>query len=72
MIHTHMINLLKDTGLEAIEAKGKPFDPNFHEAVAVDAESDLPDNHIVEVLQEGYIINGKLLRPAMVKVARKG
>lgn len=70
MIHSHFLSLLRDAGLEAIQAKGQPFDPNFHEAVAVDDSGEHPDNTVVETLQDGYMLKGKLLRPAMVKVAR--
>lgn len=72
MIHSLLVSQLKEAGLEIIEALGEDFDPQFHEAVMVDTESDEPENQIVEVLQEGFMIKGKLLRPAMVKVARKG
>lgn len=71
MIHTHLLNLLKDDGLETVHAKGKKFDPHMHEAVAVDTSGEHEDDMIVEVLQDGYILKGKLLRPALVKVARR-
>lgn len=71
MIHAHLLNLLKDEGLETVHAKGKKFDPHMHEAVAVDASGEHEDDLIVEVLQDGYVLKGKLIRPALVKVARK-
>lgn len=70
MIQSQITGLLRDAGLTKIEAEGTAFDPNLHEAVMVDSSGDHPENNIVEVLQEGYQINGKLVRPAMVKVAR--
>jgi molecular chaperone GrpE len=61
---------LKKNGVEAIEAKGKEFDPNLHEAVMRDEGSDQPENTVVEELQKGYTMHSKVLRPSMVKVAR--
>jgi len=64
--------LLRQEGVEAIQAKGEAFDPNWHEAVGtvpeerVDAEKDT----VVDVTQPGYRLNGRLLRPARVIVAR--
>lgn len=72
MIHNQFLHLLRDAGLEPVEAKGLPFDPNRHEAVGVDSSGEHPENHVVEVLQEGYSLKGKLIRPAMVKVSRHG
>jgi molecular chaperone GrpE len=62
---------LASEGLKPIDAKGKRFDPNLHEAaleVPGDPEGDL---FVVEVLRTGYTIKGRVLRPAMVKVARR-
>lgn len=70
MIHQHLGGILRNSGLETVDALGKPFDPNLHEAVAVDSGGEHPENHVVEVLQEGYSLRGRLLRPALVKVAR--
>lgn len=72
MVSNLFTQTLKSAGLERIEAVGQPFDPNFHEAVLVDNSGEHPENHVVEVLQEGFVLKGKLIRPAMVKVARKG
>lgn len=70
MIRDMLIDQLVEAGLERIEAEGKPFDPNIHEAVAVDASGEHEENTIVNVLQEGYRVRGRLMRPAMVRVAR--
>lgn len=60
---------LHGLGLEEIEAQGKPFDPEIHHAVMrEDAEGVEPDT-VTEVLQTGYSLHGRVLRPAMVKVA---
>jgi molecular chaperone GrpE len=61
---------LKRNGVEPIEAVGKEFDPNFHEAVMREEDSDKPENTVVEEMQRGYMMHSRVLRPAMVKVAR--
>ena len=72
MTQNHFLNLLKQEGLEPIEAMGVPFDPKVHEAVMVETGSDAPDGQVVEVLQDGFTLKGRLVRAAMVKVARDG
>lgn len=72
MVNGMFGNTLKSAGLERIEAEGQPFDPNIHEAVMIDNSGEYPENQVVEVLQEGFMLKGKLIRPAMVKVARQG
>jgi molecular chaperone GrpE len=72
MVNNLFTQTLKSAGLEPIQAVGQPFDPNFHEAVLVDNSGEHPENQVVEVLQEGFMLKGKLIRPALVKVARKG
>lgn len=63
--------LLKQEGAEQIKAEGEPFDPEWHEAVATVPHrgADVDRDTVVEVTQEGYRLNGKLLRPARVIVA---
>ena len=60
---------LERCGVKPVDASGKAFDPNLHEAVS-QIESDQPPGTVVEVLQRGYLIGERLLRPAMVVVAR--
>jgi len=60
---------LADQGVTEIEALGQPFDPNFHEAVGVDADADAESGIITEVMQRGYQLGDRVLRPAMVRVA---
>ena len=55
-------------GVEAIDAVGLQFDPNFHEAAGREENEDIEDNLIIEEYQKGYVINKKLIRPSMVKV----
>ena len=54
----------------AIPAKGEPFDPHVHEAIEMVETSDAPDHEVLEELQRGYKLKDRLLRPAMVKVAK--
>jgi molecular chaperone GrpE len=61
-------NVLKKYGVSPVEALGRPFDPNVHEAVQR-VESDQPEGTVVAELQRGYLLNGRLVRPAMVAVA---
>jgi len=59
-------------GLKRIDPKGEPFDHNFHQAVFEAERPDVPTGTVVEVLQPGYVQHDRLLRPAMVGVARGG
>ena len=71
MIASQLRSALVEVGLEEIDAAGKPFDPNFHEAVAQQDSADVPVGHIVQQLRKGYKLRDRLLRPASVIVARK-
>ncbi|MCR2032147.1 nucleotide exchange factor GrpE [Anaerofustis stercorihominis] len=68
MIFTQLTELLKNEGIETIEALDEKFDPNKHYAVAVEKLDDKDDDIILEVFQDGYIYKEKVLRPSMVKV----
>jgi molecular chaperone GrpE len=57
-------------GLEEVPAKGRIFDPNLHEAVAVVESDQHADQEIIDELQKGYFFKGRLLRPASVRVAK--
>lgn len=56
-------------GIEQIDPVGEPFDPDFHEAISMQPSADLEPGSVVTVVQKGYTLNGRLLRPAMVIVA---
>jgi len=71
MILAHLYEMLKVHGVKPVEAEGKIFDPNFHEALMQVEDKDLPDHTIVEVLQKGYLIHERVLRTAKVKVSKK-
>ena len=65
-----MIEVLRKRGVKPIEALGADFDPNFHQAVIHEASSEHREGEVMEELQRGYLIGERLLRPAMVKVAK--
>ena len=68
-IHRQLATLLEKNGVEQIEAAGASFDPNLHNAVMRVEDSGEPADTVVEVLQPGYKIGGRVLRPALVKVS---
>jgi molecular chaperone GrpE len=68
-IHRQLATLLEKNGVEQIEADGAAFDPNLHNAVMRVEDSGAPADTVVEVLQPGYKIGGRVLRPALVKVS---
>ena len=57
-------------GIKIIDPTGQPFDPNWHEAMVAQESRDLPPNTVIEVIQKGYSLNGRLLRPARVIVSK--
>ena len=69
MIFTQLREVMDKHGLENIEAEGKPFDPNVHQAVMRVENPDVEDGTITQVLQKGYQAKGRVIRPAMVQVA---
>jgi molecular chaperone GrpE len=70
MVFGELNDVLAGEGLVAIEASGKPFDPERHEAVVAVEEDGVEAGTVVDVIRKGYEFNGRVLRPAMVKVAR--
>jgi len=69
-IKIQLHDFLKSQGVEAIKALGEKFDPNLHEAVEQSETKDKEPDTIIEEVQRGYTINGQLLRPSKVKVAK--
>jgi len=69
-VKIQMLDFLKKYNVEEIKSVGEKFDPNFHEAVETAELENGESNKIVEEIKKGYIINGRLLRPAKVKIAR--
>lgn len=69
MIFNQMKDILTKMGVSEIEALGKEFDPNVHNAISQQAETDYASGHVCQVFQKGYKLGDKLIRPAMVAVA---
>ncbi|MEQ1948968.1 MAG: nucleotide exchange factor GrpE [Bryobacteraceae bacterium] len=69
LIYQRLFESLKKLGLEPMDSKGQPFDPNIHHAVEMVETADAADHTILDDYQRGYNFKGRLLRPAMVKVA---
>jgi len=70
LIYKQLQDALAKLGVQPIPAAGKPFDPRFHEAIEMVDTEQAPDHEVLEELQRGYKLKDRLLRPAMVKVAR--
>lgn len=70
LVYAELLGVLEKAGLERIDATGVPFDPTVHEAVLQEGDSD-GEPVVAETVRTGYRLKGRVLRPAMVKVARK-
>jgi molecular chaperone GrpE len=71
MVYQQLKSALTDAGLEEIEATGKAFDPNLHEAVSQREQPDVPEGQVVQQLRRGYKLRERLLRPASVVVSKR-
>jgi molecular chaperone GrpE len=70
LTYRQMQALLREAGVQPIEAVGKPFDPNFHEAVQRVESPEHPDETVLEEVERGYMIQSRVLRPSRVKVVK--
>ena len=70
LIHRAFLEILEKRGVEPVEVVGTDFDPHVHEAVATETSDAYRDGEIIEEIRRGYTLRGRLLRPAMVKVAK--
>ena len=70
LIHRQLLDLLRKRGVTPIEALGTDFDPRFHQAVSQETSDAHRDGEVMEEMQRGYMLGDRLLRPAMVKVAK--
>jgi molecular chaperone GrpE len=70
LIHKQMLDMLRKRGVKPIDARGADFDPNFHQAVIHEESPEHREGEVIEELQRGYMVGDRLLRPAMVKVAK--
>jgi molecular chaperone GrpE len=69
MVRKKLWKVISCEGISPIEAIGKPFDPNIHEAVQEVETCDYPEGMVVQEIKKGYLLNGKVFRPSLVKVA---
>ena len=72
MIYKQLFDTLQKHGLKTIEESGVPFDPNIHEGVIREDDPSVPSGTVIAILQKGYFLHDRLLRPAMVKVSAGG
>jgi len=71
IIANEFLKVLERAGIERVEALGKKFDPNFHEAFLQEEKDDMEPDTVVKEMQKGYILNGRLIRPSMVAISKK-
>ena len=71
MIHKDLKEFLKQKGVEEIGAEGKPFNPHEHEAMMQEETEEHPEDHVIQELQKGYTLNGRVIRPSKVKVSKQ-
>lgn len=69
LVFEMLIKCLKDIGLEVIDETGVPFDPQYHEPLHQIPTNELPDHTVMQVLKKGYILNKRVIRPALVTVS---
>lgn len=65
-----LVQVLERYGVEPVQPQGQPFNPEIHEAVSTQPTDEAPPNTVTSVMQKGYLLNGRVLRPAMVVVSR--
>jgi len=63
-------NLLDSEGVKRIDAKGAAFDPAFHEAISHEPSEEVESGHVIDVVQNGYMLGERVIRPALVRVAQ--
>ena len=72
MVEREFLNVLERHGVKRVEAKGQPFNPHLHDAVMEQQNADVPNGTVVQVFQQGFTIEDRVLRPAMVVVSKGG
>ena len=70
LIHRQLLDILRKRGVRAIEALGADFDPHYHQAIAHEPAEGKRDGEVIEEFGRGYMLGDKLIRPAIVKVAK--
>ena len=71
LIHKDILKLLEMFSVKVVKAGNEPFDPNFHQAVTRQETDEFPENTVTTVLQNGYLLHDRLIRPAMVVVSKR-
>jgi len=71
LTYKEILKLFETFNVKPVEAENQMFDPNFHQAVTQIETDDFPENHVSTVLQKGYLLHDRLIRPAMVVVSKK-
>ncbi len=71
LVFDTLLKCLKETGLETIEETGIPFDPIYHEPLQQIPTNELPEHTVMQILKKGYVLNKKVVRPALVSVSIK-
>jgi molecular chaperone GrpE len=71
IVLNEFLKVLERAGIERVEALGKKFDPNFHEAIFQEEKADAEPDTVVSEMQKGYLLNGRLVRPSMVTISKK-
>ena len=69
MIYCNFVSVLEKNGVKAIDGANKPFDPTYHQAIMTEKRDGVEPEMVLEVLQKGYLLKDKVIRPAMVKVS---
>lgn len=69
LIYRKILSILDSQNVKPMEALEKPFDPNFHEAIGHVEDANIPSGHVAEVIQNGYFLGERVLRPALVRIA---
>jgi molecular chaperone GrpE len=70
LIHKKLQSILESDGVTRIEAEGQLFDPNFHEAISHEPNATVESGHVIAVVQSGYMLGDRVIRPALVRVAQ--
>jgi molecular chaperone GrpE len=71
LTYKEILKLFETFNVKVVEAENQLFDPNFHQAVTQEETNDFPENTVTKVLQKGYLLHDRLIRPAMVIVSKK-
>jgi molecular chaperone GrpE len=71
LTYKEILKLFETFNVKVVEAENQTFNPSFHQAVTQEETNEFPENHVTKVLQKGYVLHDRLIRPAMVVVSKK-